>query len=150
MGAESVARPVLTSTLANENVPKAVHDWKTALRVLEGTALRGVQHDTRLYSYLLDPTYSSHTIPEVVLRRFNLKLSGSLAEAADITGRLADALRKEVEEAGLLKIYEEIDLPLVPVLTRMEQAGGRGARNAPRQKSEGLGNGHGVQSQAIL
>src|SRR5260370_20175701 len=138
MGAESVARPVLTSTLANENVPKAVHDWKTALRVLEGTALRGVQHDTRLYSYLLDPTYSSHTIPEVVLRRFNLKLSGSLAEAADITGRLADALRKEVEEAGLLKIYEEIDLPLVPVLTRMEQAGGAVDRNALGKMSERL------------
>jgi len=135
---ESLARPVLTSTLANENVPKAVHDWKTALRVLEGTALRGVQHDTRLYSYLLDPTYSSHTIPEVVLRRFNLKLSGSLAEAADITGRLADALRKEVEEAGLLKIYEEIDLPLVPVLTRMEQAGVAVDRNALGKMSERL------------
>src|SRR5439155_7438650 len=83
----------------------------------------GVQHDTRLYSYLLDPTYSSHTLPEVALRHFNLKLSGSLAEAADITGRLASSLRKEVEDAGLLRLYEEIDLPLVSVLARMEQAG---------------------------
>ena len=32
-------------------------------------------------------------------------------------------LRREVESAGLLKLYEEIDLPLVPVLARMEQAG---------------------------
>jgi DNA polymerase I len=59
----------------------------------------------------------------VALRRFNLKLSGSLAESADITGRLATALRKEVEDEKLLKLYDEIDLPLVPVLTRMEQAG---------------------------
>jgi DNA polymerase-1 len=59
----------------------------------------------------------------VALRRFNLKLSGTLPEAADITGRLATALRREVEEAGLLKLYEEIDLPLVPVLARMEHAG---------------------------
>ena len=55
----------------------------------------GVEHDPMLYSYLLDPTYSSHRLPEVALRRFNLKLSGTLPEAADITGRLAAALRKK-------------------------------------------------------
>src|SRR6202023_2011913 len=46
-----------------------------------------------------------------------------LAESADIAGRLAGALRTEVERAGLRKLYEEMDLPLVPVLARMEQAG---------------------------
>jgi DNA polymerase-1 len=76
-----------------------------------------------LYSYLLDPTYSSHTLADVALRRFNLKLSGTLAESADITGRVAAALRKDIEDGGLLKLYEEVDLPLVPVLARMEQAG---------------------------
>ena len=76
-----------------------------------------------LYSYLLDPTYSSHSLPEVALRRFNLKLSGNLAEAADVTGRLASALRKEVDDQGLTSVYEEIDAPLVPVLARMEDAG---------------------------
>jgi DNA polymerase-1 len=76
-----------------------------------------------LYSYLLDPTYSSHRLAEVALRRFNLKLAEELAESADIAGRLAGALRSEVEKAGLAKLYEEMDLPLVPVLARMEQAG---------------------------
>ncbi len=52
-----------------------------------------------------------------------LKLSGNLAEAADVTGRLASALRKEVDEQGLTSVYEEIDAPLVPVLARMEDAG---------------------------
>jgi DNA polymerase-1 len=113
----------LSAALADDEISKAIHDWKTVAHALKETALTGVQHDTRLYSYLLDPTYSSHTLPEVALRRFNLKLGGSLAEAADITGRLATTLRKEIEEAALLKLYEEIDLPLVPVLTRMEQAG---------------------------
>ena len=54
-----------------------------------------------LYSYLLDPTYSSHELPQVALRHFNLKLTGSLAEAADVTGRLASSLREKVEQAGL-------------------------------------------------
>ena len=76
-----------------------------------------------LYSYLLDPTYSSHRLADVALRRFNLKLSGTLPEAADIAGRLATTLRREAEEAGLIKLYEEVDLPLVPVLARMEHAG---------------------------
>jgi len=113
----------LNRALGDVQIPKAIHDWKTAAHALGETALAGVRHDTRLYSYLLDPTYSSHSLPEVALRRFNLKLGGSLAEAADLTGRLAAALGQEVEQENLRKLYEEIDLPLVPVLTRMEQAG---------------------------
>ena len=115
----------LQSALADATLPKAIHDWKAAIHVAgqQRIALHGVEHDPMLYSYLLDPTYSSHRLPDVALRRFNLKLSGTLPEAADITGRLADTLRREVQEGGLLKLYEEIDLPLVPVLARMEQAG---------------------------
>ena len=106
-------------------VPKVVHDYKAAIHALDplGIALAGVRHDPMLYSYLLDPTYSSHRLADVALRRFNLKLAEELAESADITGRLAGALRSEVEQAGLAKLYEEMDLPLVPVLARMEQAG---------------------------
>jgi DNA polymerase-1 len=115
----------LRVALANAELPKAIHDYKAAIHALTpmGITLSGVQHDSMLYSYLLDPTYSSHRLGDVGLRRFNLKLSGELAESADITGRLATALRGEVEQSGLTKLYEEMDLPLVPVLARMEQAG---------------------------
>ncbi len=37
--------------------------------------------------------------------------------------RLAEKLGNEVDQAGLRKVYDEIDLPLVPVLARMEEAG---------------------------
>jgi DNA polymerase I len=120
---DSPAFAAVNSVLASETIPKSIHDWKSTTHALEPIRLAGIQHDTRLYSYLLDPIYSSHNLPEVALRRFNLKLTGSLAEAADVTGRLTSALRKEVDEADLLKLYEEIDLPLVSVLARMEQAG---------------------------
>ena len=121
----SEAGSKLKSALREARLPKSVHDYKAATHALEssGIELSGVRHDSRLYSYLLDPTYSSHGLPEVALRRFNLKLSGNLAEAADVTGRLAAALAHEVEQSGLKKLYEEIDLPLVGVLARMEQAG---------------------------
>ncbi len=128
------------SALEDPNLPKTVHDFKLALHHFseQGIALAGVRHDPMLYSYLLDPTYSSHSLPEVALRRFNLKLSGNLAEAADVTGRLANALRKEVDEQGLTSVYEEIDAPLVPVLARMEAAGVKIDLAALEQMSEKL------------
>jgi DNA polymerase I len=115
----------MRSLLADARTPKTVHDYKAAIHAFEplGITLHGVRHDPMLYSYLLDPTYSSHRLADVALRRFNLKLADELAESADIAGRLAGALRSEVEQAGLAKLYEEMDLPLVPVLARMEHAG---------------------------
>jgi DNA polymerase I len=112
-------------TILADTTPKAIHDYKAAIHALDsqGIHLQGVEHDPMLYSYLLDPTYSSHRLADVALRRFNLKLSGDLAEAADVTGRLTTTLREDVQQAGLTNLYEEIDLPLVPVLARMEQAG---------------------------
>ena len=124
MEAEQV-RGRLVQALGDESLPKAIHDYKAALHAWEeqGIPLRNVEHDPMLYSYLLDPTYTSHRLADVALRRFNLKLSGSLPESADITGRLAHTLRGDVEQSNLLELYHEIDLPLVPVLARMEQAG---------------------------
>jgi DNA polymerase I len=115
----------LKKILNNARLPKAVHDYKAALRGLQshGVNLAGVVDDPMLYSYLINPTYAKHNLAEIALRSFNLKLSESLPEAADVTGRIASALRKEVESSGLLKVYEEIDLPLAPVLARMEEAG---------------------------
>ena len=126
--------------LEDAATPKAIHDWKSALHDFShrGIALAGVRHDPMLYSYLLNPTYSSQSLAEVALRRFNLKLSGNLAEAADVTGSLATALRKDVEEQGLTSVYEAIDAPLVPVLARMEDVGVKIDTAALAQMSEKL------------
>ena len=124
----------LKKAFGDASVPKAVHDYKAAIHALRERKieLSGVRHEPMLYSYLLNPTYSSHTLPEVVLRQFNVNIAESdgahapsraLAQAADLTGRLATSLAQQVDDAGLRRIYEEIDLPLVPVLARMEEAG---------------------------
>jgi DNA polymerase-1 len=111
--------------LGDARVAKAVHDYKTALRGLaaRGIELAGVHDEPMLYSYLINPTYSKHSLAEIAVRSFNLNLSGSLAESADVTGRVVAALRAEVEKDGLIPVYEKIDLPLTPVLARMEEAG---------------------------
>jgi DNA polymerase I len=137
---DNILSMTVEKMLADRSIPKSVHDSKSALRLLSGravpqktdvgqlpadhSALAGVGDDVMLFSYLLNPTYSSHTLPEVALRRFNLQLAGTTAEIADVTLRLAHALRKEVEgEPGLINVYDTIDLPLMPVLARMELAG---------------------------
>jgi DNA polymerase-1 len=115
----------LKKLLSDPNVPKAVHDYKSALRQLKahGVELAGVRDEPMLYSYIINPTYTNHSLAEIAVRSFNLKLSLAVPEAADVTGRIAPVLRKEVESAGQLPLYEQIDLPLAPVLVRMEQAG---------------------------
>ena len=106
-------------------LPKSIHDYKAAIHALDspGINLQGVQHDPMLYSYLLDPTYSSHRLPDVALRRFNLKLSGDLAEAADITGRLAIAFARKSNSRPHQAVRRNRSCRSVPVLARMEQAG---------------------------
>jgi DNA polymerase I len=115
----------LKRLLGDASLPKTVHDLKTALRQLEphGVELAGVSDEPMLYSYLINPTYSKHSLAEIAVRSFNLKLSESVAEAADVTGRITPVLRNEVAHAGQLPLYEKIDLPLAPVLARMECAG---------------------------
>lgn len=118
-------RPMLASILSDENLPKVTHDIKAATHAVAplGIELRGIEDDTMLYAYLLDPTYTSYALKNLALRGLSLKLSGSLAESADVTARMAPELCAEVDKKNLRKLYEEIDLPLVPVLARMEDVG---------------------------
>jgi len=112
--------------LSDPKQPKIVHDPKLfnllAVPGAPGT-VAGIRHATMLYSFLLRPTTANHAFAEVVLRNLNCTLSGAPGERADFLLRLAPILREEVERQGLLEIYERIDLPLAPVLARMEAAG---------------------------
>jgi len=121
---DSTAKP-LTQALTDPTITKAIHDAKAVTHALadRGIALAGVQHDPLLYAYLLNPTYTKYGLADVALRTFNLKMSDSLAEAADLTLRLAHKLSEDVATANLKKLYEELDLPMSPVLARMERAG---------------------------
>lgn len=131
-----VAAPV-REALADAALPKAVHDLKAVLRTLESAKLSivNVRDDVMLYSYLVNPTHGSHTLPDVAARFNDRALTTvekkqappefALAEAASAVLQLNGTLREQVIEGDLEKTYREIDLPLVPVLLRMEQAGCR-------------------------
>jgi DNA polymerase-1 len=130
-GALLVPLDAVKELLEDAEVPKRVHDLKAALRVLEAheVALRGATDDVMLYSYLINPTHATHRLGDVAAR-----FGGGpphemgdrqVTEAAHLTHGLATMMREEVDTLGERRVYEEIDLPLVPVLLGMEKVGVR-------------------------
>jgi DNA polymerase-1 len=116
--------PELRALLEDPSIPKRVHDYKLALHVLGGLDinLRGHVDDAMLLSYLVNPTYAGQTLADVAARNGHAP-PVSLPSAAAITAALIPRLRKHSEEANVTSVYNDIDLPLAPVLYRMEQAG---------------------------
>jgi DNA polymerase-1 len=110
--------------LGNAANPKIVHDPKATELLLEAPVnVSGIRHATMLYSYLLRPTTAKHELDDVALRHLNQSFTGAAGEKAEALARLAPMLRAEVESQGLAQVYETIDLPLAPVLARMERHG---------------------------
>ncbi len=110
--------------------------------------LRGVAFDTMLESYALNSTATRHNMDSMADAYLGVKtvkfeeIAGKgkkqltfnqieleqaapyAAEDADITLRLHQALISQLErEASLEKVFTDIELPLVPVLSRMERQG---------------------------
>jgi DNA polymerase-1 len=118
--------PDLRSLLEDPAIPKRVHDLKLALHVLSGlnVDLRGPVDDSMLLSYALNPTHTTQTLADVAARH-NQPAPASLPAAAATTLALVTSLRAEAEQSRVTRVYEEIDLPLAPVLYRMEKSGVR-------------------------
>ncbi len=113
-----------------------------------GIELQGIAYDTMLESYVLNSTASRHDMDSLARRYLNVEtisfedIAGKgvkqltfnqieleqaapyAAEDADITLRLHQTLWGKLSaEPGLAKVFSEIELPLLPVLARMERLG---------------------------
>jgi DNA polymerase-1 len=128
LDAKGEMKATLAEILRDSARPKIVHDPKL-FELLAGP-VAGIRHATMLYSYLLRPTTSKHSLADTVLRQESVNLSGAPGEHAEHLQRLAPVLRKEIEAQGLAELYETIDLPLAPVLAAMERDGVRVDRKA--------------------
>ncbi|MCW3011511.1 MAG: polA [Solirubrobacterales bacterium] len=83
-------------------------------------------HDTLLGAYLLEPARRGYPFRELVEERgFAAQVEDPTAADALLTAALADWQRGEIEDRGLEPVMAEIELPLVVVLRKMEQAGVR-------------------------
>ena len=126
---EGEAATTLRAALEDVTLAKSVHNLKSLLRTTQahGIQLAGVRDDLMLYSYLLNPTHSTHRLEDVAARFDNQSLRGegedALPMAAATIARLTPQLRSAVERTVTWNIYETIDLPLTPILLQMEVAG---------------------------
>ncbi len=115
----------LSPVLADETVPKVVHDAKAFLTAAHGMGLRpkNVRDDVMLYAFLLaaDPgACSPAALAERILDR---KLNPAAEQIAEATFAVAEVLRPKIESEELQSVYDTIDLPLAPVLAAMEETG---------------------------
>ena len=139
-------RPLLESDV----IKKVGQHLKYDANVLanHGISLRGIAHDTMLESYVLDPVGSRHDMGSLALKYLGQRVisfeevagkgakqitfdhvpieqaAEYAAEDADVTLRLHEALMPRLEaEPKLREVYEDLELPLVPVLSKIERNG---------------------------
>jgi DNA polymerase-1 len=115
----------LKPLIEDASVSKVVCEVKAMIPRLEdaGVEPRGLDHDVMLYGFLLDADPAGCSLAEQALRRSDLKLGGAPERQADYTLELFGQLAPAIDSRGLRSLYEEIELPLASVLSRMERTG---------------------------
>ncbi len=111
--------------LESESTEKIVHDAKALEVTLAALQIhpRGLTGDVMMYAFLLtaDPGGCS---PEALAERFlDRKLNAAAEQQAEATLAVSALLAPQVEKQELTSVYRDIDLPLAPVLARMELTG---------------------------
>jgi len=121
LGSLATVRGVLESA----TVPKIVHDAKAFIIDLHGLDIQpqNISEDVMLYAFLLnaDPGGVS---PESLAERFlDRKLNAAAEQQAEATLAIAEQFRAQIDAQELRSVYHDIDLPLAPVLAKMEMTG---------------------------
>ena len=106
--------------LFSARVRKAGHNIKDLMRALldEGLPTDGFVFDTALAAYLLDATAGSYDLPRLA----QTYLGEELPDVQSIWA-LQPVLHEKMDAQAMLSLYTDVELPLCPVLARMEQAG---------------------------
>jgi DNA polymerase I len=139
----------LRELLEDPAVPKTMENAKYNVLVLRnaGVHLQGLSFDTMLASYILDPGRRSHGLAVLALEFLDRptttyeELCGRgkheipydqvpiecardyASEHADITWRLRQVFEPQLEAHQLMRLFREVELPLVRVLADMEWTG---------------------------
>ncbi|KPK79806.1 MAG: hypothetical protein AMS25_11280 [Gemmatimonas sp. SM23_52] len=145
----SEAMRPLARLLEDPGVEVLGHDLKRAMLILSraGLAVLGPMRDVMIASYCLDPGRRQHDLETLVLEEFGHKLTayaelcgrgkaeigfsqvsldtaaGYAAERAEFVLRIDQRLVRQLDDYDLRKLFDEIEMPLMPVLADMERAG---------------------------
>jgi DNA polymerase-1 len=147
--APDAVRELLAPLLADPGIEKFAHNLKFDWTMLSrhGYELGGPLRDTMIAAYLLNPGRRQYGLDALASEYLKLKKTpykelmaqvpagGTIAAApldrvcdyacedADAALRLWDVLGERLRDAGLFSLFEEVEMPLVDVLRRMELAG---------------------------
>jgi len=137
----------LAPVMADAQVTKIGQNLKYDLTVLAraGVETGGPLFDTMVASYLLNPGRTSHGLAAIAAELLGRGMisyqeatdggkksfaevglreaTAYAAEDADVTLMAARKMEPQLEEAGLMELFRELEMPLVPVLTQMEMNG---------------------------
>lgn len=80
---------------------------------------QGIVDDVALAAYLADPGHNSYALADLSKRY----LASTLPTDCENIALLAVQLREQLKEYEQLALYEELELPLAPVLAKMELSG---------------------------
>ena len=131
---------MLKELFGNRLIEKATFDLKRAIHLLSqrGIGIEAATDDALLQGYLLDSERSKYEVTQLAneyLGGYGLaKDQDVTAQCAELTGRLADAMNSKIaddkiqfdfQEQTLDYVYQQIEMPLVPLLYEIEQAGFR-------------------------
>lgn len=100
---------------------KVAFDWSVILRKTPAIVLRPPLFDAHIASWLIDADAKDYG-PTALCRRF-LNKDLNIDEATADLRRLHAVLKNKLEESALTKIFEKIEMPLVPILDQMEKTG---------------------------
>jgi DNA polymerase I len=139
------ARSLLQRWLDDPEIRLSGHNLKEVLRLCpNGPVCKANLFDEMLVSYLLKPSVHGHTLDELALERMSRKaitakeagwdrgqeppqgdsrLAAYAGERVGLARFMAGGMRRELEASPLARIYQEIEIPLVPVLLGLEEAG---------------------------
>ncbi len=124
---------------------KAVHDLKLTLLAFHriGVTLAGPYFDTMIADYLLNPNRRDHQLDTLALELLGHRLGAQVkesspptslfqvetasqeqtAERAAVIAKLVPLMLDRLRDQGSLKLFQEVEMPLVPVLADIERNG---------------------------
>jgi len=113
-------------------IAKRGYDFKTSIKVFAGLGIKmnmvPEDFDIMIGAYLLNPGKRDYSVEKMAfeyLGREDLASGGeeNIASRAALIMELSEILLKDIERKNLIKLAREIELPLVPVLSKMEMTG---------------------------
>jgi DNA polymerase-1 len=115
-----------TESLRDVERPVVAHDWKSIARAAGGEDVTemALAWDTMVAAYLIDPARRRYPLDELVQEAsIEAVVEGDLAREALQVRALYEDQQLEIDRLELRSLLEQIELPLVEVLYRLERQG---------------------------